>query len=84
MKRGIISSSELDKFSLYVDGERNYEDVHYFVVKDMNNSKFLMRDAINLSDYLGRRIEYISDYELWVDASKSEKSQICRMLENLA
>lgn len=75
----IIASSIIDEFALYIDGEYNYEGVHYFAVRDLDGQYFEIGDAIEIGEEIGYHVELHSDSELWVAAPEGDR----RLLTNL-
>lgn len=78
------SNSFTNTFDFYIDGERNYEGVHYYVVRDIDGKYFEIGDAMELSKQIGYRVEIHDDSTLWVVAPKYDENYLAEKLSLLS
>lgn len=71
-------------FDFCIDGERNYEDVHYYVVRDINGKNFEIEDVTELSKQTGYRVELMDDSTLWIAAPEDDKRYLAGKLSLLS
>lgn len=78
------SNSFTNTFDFYIDGERNYEGVHYYVVRDVDGKYFEIGDATELSKQIGYRVEIHDDSTLWVVAPEYDEEYLAEKLSLLS
>lgn len=78
------SNSFTNTFDFCIDGERNYEGVHYYVVRDVDGKYFEIGDATELSKQIGYRVEIHDDSTLWVVAPKRDEDYLAEKLSLLS
>lgn len=71
-------------FDFCIDGERNYEGVHYYVVRDINGKYFEIEDVTELSKQTGYRVELMDDSTLWIAAPEHDKRYLAGKLSLLS
>lgn len=71
-------------FDFYIDGERNYEGVHYYVVRDTGGKYFEIGDVTELSKQIGYRVELMDDSTLWIAAPEHDKRYLVEKLSLLS
>lgn len=71
-------------FDFCIDGERNYEGIHYYVVRDINGKYFEIEDVTELSKQTGYRVELMDDSTLWIAAPEHDKRYLARKLSLLS
>ena len=74
------SNSFTNTFDFHIDGERNYEGVHYYVVRDVDGKYFEIGDAMELSKQIGYRVEIHDDSTLWVVAPEYDEDYLAEKL----